>query len=214
MKAYWRRSVASALMSAPASSSTLKPPGLREGQRTAMAGRLMPGQLAQPQHGERHQRAGVAAGDATCDSPSRTASIAVHMLVPWPWRMTWEGLSSIATTPRASRTSQRPSSLRRAIEPVELVLRPWTMKCRSGFFSAIWPCRDHGRGAAVSAHRVDGEDDRRRRLTGLRDRCRHLRRPGFCRLTPRRRRGRLLRLSRRLHGRRSGRRRRRRGAGA
>jgi hypothetical protein len=43
---------------------------------------------AQAQHGHRHERAGVAAGDDAPAAPPRAASTADHMDVPWPWRMT------------------------------------------------------------------------------------------------------------------------------
>jgi hypothetical protein len=72
----------------------------------------------------------------TCASPARTDSIADHIEVSCPWRMTWLGLSSMRTTPAASRTSQRAVSPAFAISRSSSGFGPWTMKWRSGFFSA------------------------------------------------------------------------------
>jgi hypothetical protein len=106
-------------MSAPASSSTLKPPGLRDGQRTAMAGRLMPGSFLSRTIETSMSAPVLPQETQTCASPLRTASIADHIDVSWPLRITWLGLSSIRTTPAASRTSQRPGELATGHQPVE-----------------------------------------------------------------------------------------------
>ena len=87
----------------------LKPWGLRDGQSTAMAGRLTPGSL-------RRRTIDIAISapvlpqlTATVASPPRTASSVDHIDVSLPRRITWLGLSSMVTTPWASRISQRPS---------------------------------------------------------------------------------------------------------
>ena len=58
-------------------------------------GPVQVGRHAQDQHGDRHQRAGVAGGDrGAAASPVFTASTAFHMLVPLPRRIAWAGFSS------------------------------------------------------------------------------------------------------------------------
>ena len=82
ISAYCSRSCSSARTSAPTSSMTLKPPGLRLGQRQAMAGRFTPGSL-RSRTIESAIRAPVLPQEtATSASPLRTASIADHIEVP------------------------------------------------------------------------------------------------------------------------------------
>ncbi len=115
----------------------LKPPGLREGQRQAMAGRLTPGSLR-----SRSMESAISAPvlpqeTAAAASPARTASMADHMEVPLPLRITWLGLSSMLTTPSVARISQRPARpLRLEIRRSSSSPSPCTMKSSSGWRAA------------------------------------------------------------------------------
>jgi hypothetical protein len=76
----------------------LKPEGLREGQRQAMAGRFTPS-IFRSRVIDISISAPVLPQDtATGASPARTASIADHMEVCLPWRSTEDGFSSIRAT--------------------------------------------------------------------------------------------------------------------
>jgi hypothetical protein len=103
----------------------LKPPLFREGQRQAIAGRLMPSSLRRRTIDSAIRAPVLPQLTQTAASPSFTASIADHIEVPLPWRMTWLGFSPIVTTPSAWRISHRPARFRGALRRAgELVLRP------------------------------------------------------------------------------------------
>ncbi len=90
------------------SSITLKPPELREGQRLAMAGRLMPGSLRRRSMAMAISAPVLPQETATVASPCFTLSMQDHMDVPSPWRITWLGLSCMETTRSAWRSVTRP----------------------------------------------------------------------------------------------------------
>ena len=76
----------------------------------AMAGRSTPGALRSASMESAISAPVLPQEITTGDSPAFTAASALHMLVPWALRRTLDGLSSMATTPSAWRTSLRPAS--------------------------------------------------------------------------------------------------------
>ena len=125
-------------MSAPQSSTTLKPCGLREGHRQAIAGRFTPGSLRRRSIDSAISAPVLPQLTATVASPARTDSMADHIEVSCALRITWLGLSCIVTTPAAWRMSQRSASpLRRPISRRSSGSGPWTMNRISGFLSAL-----------------------------------------------------------------------------
>ena len=97
----------------------------------------------------------------TGDSPAFTASSALSMLVPWALRSTREGLSSMATTPGACRTSVRPASaVPCAIERSSsaAVAVQDVAQARVLLERHVHAAHDVG-DPAVAAHGVDRDDD-------------------------------------------------------
>ena len=97
-------------MSAPASSSTLKPDGFSDGKSTPIAGRFTPGALRRQSMASAISAPVLPQEIATVEAPSRTAVRAFHMLEPSARRSAREGFSSISMTLSAWRTSVRSAS--------------------------------------------------------------------------------------------------------
>ncbi len=106
----------------------LYPCGFSDGQSTAIAGRFTPGALRSASIDSAISAPVLPPEMTTGDLPAFTASSALHMLVPWALRSTLEGLSSIATTLAAWRTSERSASgVPGRIDCAICSPSPWTM---------------------------------------------------------------------------------------
>ena len=100
-----------------------------------MAGRSTPGSLRSRSIDTAINAPVLPQETTTSASPSRTDSTADHIDVPLPVRITWLGLSDIATTPSAWRTSQWASRpLRLAMSDRSSSSGPWTTKRIAGVF--------------------------------------------------------------------------------